>query len=677
MIGNLLSQETSPYLLQHKDNPVAWRPWGPEAFEEARRDGKPILLSVGYAACHWCHVMAHESFENADTAALMNQLFVNIKVDREERPDVDAIYQTALALLGEQGGWPLTMFLTDKAEPFWGGTYFPPEPRYGRPAFKQVLTGVADVYRGSTDKVAHNVTALIGALQKLSDGSGTGAVVLNRALLDRVAERVLREFDPINGGIGSAPKFPHVPHFEMIWRAWLRTHTEAYRAADVHSLERMSEGGIYDHLGGGYARYATDATWLVPHFEKMLYDNAQLLEALATVWTGTRRPLFAQRARETVGWLLREMVTDEGAFASSLDADSEGEEGRFYVWTEPEIDALLGGDAALFKRVYDVRPEGNWEGKTILNRLHRPLVSEDEETQLAAMRARLLEVRDRRVHPGRDDKVLVDWNGLMIAALVEAGLVFDQPSWIAAAEKAYGFLRGLARDGRLPHAYRAGRTTGRGLLDDHAQMARAALKLFEATGESRYVDDARAFVATLDRHYWDEERGGYFFTPDDASDLIVRTRTAVDAATPSGNGVMVGVLARLHAITGEDAYRARAQSVVDAFSGEIERNFFPLATLLNGVETLEHLQQVVVVGPHGDAATREMMRAAVSVSAPDRQLHLVAPDATLPPGHPAAAKRMIGGAPTAYICVGPVCGPPVTDPGALAAALTDQDGERS
>ncbi|HTI87904.1 MAG TPA: thioredoxin domain-containing protein [Alphaproteobacteria bacterium] len=677
MTSNLLGQETSPYLLQHKDNPVAWRPWGPDAFAEARRDGKPILLSVGYAACHWCHVMAHESFENAETAALMNQLFVNIKVDREERPDVDTIYQTALSLLGEQGGWPLTMFLTDKGEPFWGGTYFPPEPRYGRPAFKQVLTGVADVYKQSTDKVAHNVTALVGALERLSQGGGTGAVVLDRALLERVAERVLREFDPINGGIGSAPKFPHVPHFELIWRAWLRARTESYRAAIVHSLDRMSEGGIYDHLGGGYARYATDAAWLVPHFEKMLYDNAQLLEALTMVWAGTRRPLFAQRARETVGWLLREMMTDDGAFASSLDADSEGEEGRYYVWAEPEIDALLADDSALFKRVYDVRPEGNWEGKTILNRLHRPLVTEDEEARLVDMRARLLDVRERRVHPGRDDKVLVDWNGMMIAALVEAGLVFDEPRWIDVAAKAYGFLRGLACAGRLPHAYRAQRTTGHGLLDDHAQMARAALKLFEASGDNAYLDDARTYVATLDRHYWDAERGGYFFTPDDASDLIVRTRTAVDAATPAGNGIMVGVLARLHALTGDDAYRARAQAIVDAFSGEIERNFFPLASLLNGVESLDNLRQIVIVGQRDNATTKELLRAAFSVSAPDRQVHVVAPDAALPSGHPASGKRMIDGRPTAYICVGPVCGPPVTEPGALAAALADHGGDQS
>jgi uncharacterized protein len=669
MTGNLLHLESSPYLLQHKDNPVAWHAWGPEAFATALREDKPILLSVGYAACHWCHVMAHESFEDPATAALMNELFVNIKVDREERPDVDTIYMTALSLLGEQGGWPLTMFLTPKGEPFWGGTYFPPEPRYGRPAFRQILASVNEVYRNAGDKVAHNTAALIGALTKLSEGTEASTVAISPKMLDTIAGRVLREFDPVNGGIGSAPKFPHVPHHELLWRAWLRTGNDAFRAAVVHSLTQMSEGGIYDHLGGGFARYATDAAWLVPHFEKMLYDNAQLLENLALVWADARKPLFAERAHETAAWVLREMTTGDGAFASSLDADSEGEEGRFYVWAEAEIDALLGADANLFKRAYDVRPEGNWEGKTILNRLHRPTLTPEDEARLATLRERLLEVRDRRVRPGRDDKVLTDWNGLMIAALVEAGMVFGEPSWIAAATKAYGFLRGLTSDGRVPHATRAGRTTGQGLLDDHAQLARAALRLFEATGEDGYLADARAFVAALDRHFWDEARGGYFLTADDATDLIVRTRNAIDNATPAGNGIMVGVLARLHALTGEERYRARAKAIVDAFSGELERNFFPLATLLNGAETLERPAEIVIAGRRGEAETEALLRAAFSVSAPDRIVQVIASGESLPKNHPAAGKRMIDGRASAYVCIGPVCGPPVTDAAALAAAI--------
>ena len=669
MTGNRLYLETSPYLLQHKDNPVAWHAWGPEAFETAARENKPILLSVGYAACHWCHVMAHESFEDPATAALMNELFVNIKVDREERPDVDTIYMTALSLLGEQGGWPLTMFLTPKGEPFWGGTYFPPEPRYGRPAFKQLLTSVAEVYRNAGDKVAHNTEALIGALQKLAQGAEKASVALLPKMLDTITDRVLREIDPIHGGIGTAPKFPHVAHHEMLWRAWLRTGNDAFRAAVVHSLTQMSEGGIYDHLGGGYARYATDAAWLVPHFEKMLYDNAQLLENLALVWAETRKPLLAERAHETATWVLREMTTDDGAFAASLDADSEGEEGRYYVWTEAEIDALLGPDAALFKRAYDVRAEGNWEGKTILNRLHRPTLTPEDEARLAHLRARLLDVREHRVRPGRDDKVLTDWNGLMIAALVEAGLGFGEPEWIHAAAKAYAFLRSLAKDGRVPHAYRAGRTSGRGLLDDHAQLARAGIKLFEATGGRNYLDDARDFVAALDRHFWNQERGGYFLTPDDAKDLIVRTRNAVDNATPAGNGTMVGVLARLSVLTGDDAYRVRAQAIVDAFSGELERNFFPLATLLNAVETLQRPAQVVIVGTRGEAETDALFHAAVEVSAPDRVIQVVESAETLPASHPASGKRKIGDRATAYVCIGPVCGPPVTDAAGVAAAL--------
>ena len=666
---NRLHLETSPYLLQHKDNPVNWRAWGPDAFAEAQRDDKPILLSVGYAACHWCHVMAHESFEDRNTAALMNHLFVNIKVDREERPDVDAIYMTALSLLGEQGGWPLTMFLTPKGEPFWGGTYFPPEPRYGRPAFKQVLTGVAEVYRNSGDKVGHNVEALIGGLNKLAAGSGKATVALTPKILDGIAEHTLREFDPINGGIGTAPKFPHTTHFELIWRAWLRTGTEAYRAAVVHSLNQMCEGGIYDHLGGGFARYSTDAQWLVPHFEKMLYDNAQLLESLTLVWAETKKPLFAERARETVGWMLREMIAESGAFAASLDADSEGEEGRFYVWSESEINTLLGDDAALFKHAYDVRPEGNWEGKNILNRLHRPDLSSEDATRLAGLRARLLAHRERRVRPGRDDKVLADWNGLAITALVEAGLTFDEPDWIAAAARAYKFVRTMERDGHLHHAYRDGQLKGLGLLDDHAQLARAALKLYEATSALFYLDDAKRFTAALDRNFWDDGRGGYFFTSKEAKDLIVRTRNASDNATPSGNGVMVGVLARLFALTGDDSYRVRAEAIVQSFTGELERNFFPLAALLNGAETLERLQQVAIVGHRDSADTRDMIAAAFSVSAPDRLVSVITPGADLPASHPAHGKRAIDGKATAYVCMGPVCGPPVTDADALKSSL--------
>src|SRR5690349_12880772 len=368
---NRLSEATSPYLLQHKDNPVDWWAWGEEALAEAKRTNRPILLSVGYAACHWCHVMAHESFEHPEIAALMNKLFVNIKVDREERPDLDQIYQQALALLGQQGGWPLTMFLTPEGRPFWGGTYFPSTSRWGRPGFADVLTTLAETYAQEPDKVQKNVDGLREAMAKLAAPQAGGAISM--AITDRIAERLLEEVDLRQGGIGSAPKFPQVPLFHLFWRAFKRTKDERFKEAVAITLTRMSQGGIYDHLGGGFARYSVDANWLVPHFEKMLYDNAELIGLLTLVWQETRDPLYATRVREIAGWLEREMLAapnDAGdcAFAASLDADSEGEEGKFYVWTEAEIDEVLGSESAFFKQQYDVSADGNWEGHTILNR---------------------------------------------------------------------------------------------------------------------------------------------------------------------------------------------------------------------------------------------------------------------------------------------------------------------
>ena len=669
MSENLLRQETSPYLLQHARNPVHWRAWNDAALAEAVKADKPILLSVGYAACHWCHVMAHESFEDADTAGLMNELFVNIKVDREERPDLDTIYQTSLALLGEQGGWPLTMFLTPKGEPFWGGTYFPNASRYGRPAFKDVLRGIANAYTQDKEKIGKNVAAIRGALRKLSQPKpGTGVAP---GLLDQVAQRLRGEIDPINGGIGGAPKFPQVSILELLWRAWLRTGDHAHRHAVVVSLTAMCQGGIYDHLGGGFARYSTDERWLVPHFEKMLYDNAELLELLTLVWQDTREPLFATRALETVGWALREMVAPSGGFSATIDADSEGHEGKFYVWTEAEVDALLGVDAGAFKAFYDVTPGGNWEGANILNR--RAHAAEPDQATahlLARCRKTLFEARAKRVPPVLDDKVLADWNGLMIAALARAAAVFQREDWLGAARRAFAFVAGpMTKGGRLRHAFRDGRLAHPATLDDYAQMTRAALALFETTGEREFLDRARAWVAVLDKHYWDQAGAGYFFSADDTADVIVRTKTANDNATPSGNGTMVGVLARLFHLTGEVAYRERAEALVMLFSGEAERNFFPLATLLNNSGLLRAAVQIVIAGTRADACAQALLRAAQGVSLPDAVLSVVPPDGVLPAGHPAAGKGMVDGKPAAYVCRGPVCSLPLTDPEALEAAL--------
>ena len=673
MSRNNLDLETSPYLLQHQENPVHWQPWGSEALDLAKHQDKPILLSVGYAACHWCHVMAHESFENAEIAALMNDLFINIKVDREERPDIDAIYQQALALTGEHGGWPLTMFLTPDGEPFWGGTYFPAEPRYGRPGFPDVLRRVADVYTNQPDAVLKNTAALVEVLQRNAAAKGEDDVIeLSREILDQVAQRLAREVDPFLGGIGGAPKFPQPYAFEMLWRAYLRTGEEPYRQAVETTLDQMCQGGIYDHLGGGFSRYSTDDKWLAPHFEKMLYDNAQIVDLLSLVWKSTHKPLYEVRVRETVAWVLREMATGEGGFAATLDADSEGEEGKYYVWSELEINRLLEADADAFKSAYDVTAGGNWEGKSILNRSHQlALLSPDEEAALAEQRQRLFEARQGRIRPGWDDKVLADWNGLMIAALTNAATAFEMPDWLDAAERAFHFVAtGMSENGRLKHSYRAGQLKHSAMLDDYANMCRAALALFEATGTAAYLEQAEAWAAVANQHYGDDDGGGYYFTADDAGDLISRQRHCHDNAVPSGNGTMAGVLTRLWLLTGKIPYRERADRLFQAFSGELRRNFFPLTTFLNSLELMLAPVQVAIVGGRDDSAVKGMLNVVYAHPLPNRVLQIVAPEQALPSTHPAHGKAQIGDQPTAYVCHGAVCSMPLADTDALAEALT-------
>ncbi len=669
MTANMLTGETSPYLLQHADNPVHWMPWGEAALRRAREEGKPILLSIGYAACHWCHVMAHESFEDPETAALMNDLFVSIKVDREERPDLDAIYQAALAMLGEHGGWPLTMFLLPDGSPFWGGTYFPPQPRYGRPAFRDVLRGIAAVHRDDPDRVRHNVDALRTALQEMARPRSGDA--LAPQALDAVAERLVKEVDPLLGGLHGAPKFPQTPLFQLLWRAWKRSGNAAYRDAVTTTLTRICQGGIYDHLGGGFARYSVDVRWLVPHFEKMLYDNAQLVELLTLVWQETRDPLYGERIDETLGWIMREMAQSGGGISSSLDADSEGEEGRFYVWTLDEIESLLGADAALFAAHYDVTPAGNWEGRTILNRLEAPQ-RPDAETAATLARARqvLFDARAKRVPPGKDDKVLADWNGLMIAAMVQASTAFGRADWLQAAIRAFAFVRDdMTEDGRLRHAWRAGRLNHPATLDDYANMARAALLLHEATHDAAYLAQAVDWVADVEGHYGDPDAGGYFFAAEDTPDLLVRNKTAVDNPTPAGNGVMLEVLVRLWLVTGRTAYRDAADALVQAFAGEVARNFFPLSTFLNGFEMLTAPLQIVVIGDFESGETRALVDAACGMSLPNRVLQVLRSGEDLPDGHPAAGKTRVDGRATAYVCRGQTCSLPVTAPGDLAAAV--------
>jgi hypothetical protein len=670
---NALGGETSPYLLQHKDNPVHWQPWGEATLAAARAQDKPILLSVGYAACHWCHVMAHECFERPEIAALMNQHFVNIKVDREERPDLDTIYQHALQAMGEQGGWPLTMFLTPAGEPFWGGTYFPAEPRYGRPGLPQVLTALSRAYREDKDNIAKNVASLQDALARLGTPEAGGE--LTTELTDKAAAALLGAADGVHGGFGGAPKFPQVPALETIWRGWRRTKQPGMRDAVVLTLDHVCQGGIYDHLGGGFARYATDSRWLAPHFEKMLYDNALLIDLLVAVWQETRSPLYAERIAETIGWLVREMRQPEGGFSSSLDADSEHEEGKFYVWHEAEIDAALGGRTARFKHFYDVTPAGNWEGKTILNRLHSIARADDAtERELADDRAALFRVREPRVRPGLDDKVLADWNGLTIAALANAGRVFGRADWLVLARDGYDFVRRAMDAGgnRLWHSWRAEQSRNMALIDDYANMARAALALHEADGDAAYLAQAEAWVATAVTYYWDEAAGGFFFTASDAEALIARTKQAHDAPNPSGNGMMAGVLARLHFLTGNPLYRDRAEQLVRAFAGEVRRNVFGHGALLNGNELLQRGLQVVIRGERGAADTDALLRAVNAAPLPNLVLDVVSPERALPDLHPATGKGQIAGRATAYVCEGPVCSLPLTDAATLAAALQEK-----
>jgi uncharacterized protein YyaL (SSP411 family) len=664
--GNLLGRETSPYLLQHRDNPVHWRPWGEAALAEARESGKPILLSVGYAACHWCHVMAHESFEDEATASVMNDLFVNIKVDREERPDVDAIYMGALHELGEQGGWPLTMFLTSDAEPFWGGTYFPKEERYGRPAFVRVLNEVSRIYRNEQDKVRQNADVLKERLSPRRRGAAAGPP--NAATLADLARRLTQAVDPVHGGIRGAPKFPQTQFFQLLWRAGLRFGLPHPLEAVNLTLTRIAQGGIYDHLGGGFARYSVDEKWLVPHFEKMLYDNAQLIEMMTEAWRETKNTLYALRVAETVDWLLREMVVEGGGFASSLDADSEGEEGKFYVWSLAEIEDALGPeDARLFADVYGVTADGNFEGHNILNRLGAiELRDAVTESRLATMREKLFARRASRVRPGFDDKVLADWNGLMIAALANAADAFHRADWLEAAERAFGFVSTrMVSDGRLLHAWRAGEARAPATANDYANMIKAALALANVTGKHDYVDRSRAGAEVLDTHYWSEQLGGYFFAADDTADLIVRPFSGQDEATPNANGTMVSNLTALYVRTAEEGYRDRADAILRGFAGAMSENVLAHSGLLGASLDAQAPALVVLIVPEGGSA-RDLRRALAEVSLPNVVVQEVRAGESLPASSPAHGKSAIDGKPTAYLCIGPQCSLPVTEPAALA-----------
>ena len=670
--SNRLGQETSPYLLQHRHNPVHWQAWSAETLALAKRSGRPLLLSVGYAACHWCHVMAHESFENGGIAALMNEYFVNVKVDREERPDIDYLYQQALMMMGRRGGWPLTMFLTPDGQPFWGGTYFPPFAQGGRPGFADVLRTIAELWRNRANAIEHNVEELGAGLASLS--KPTPGEPISSDLVDAIREQLEQRLDRVDGGFGAAPKFPQAASLDFLWRAWKRTGRDSLRQGVLLTLDHISQGGVYDHLGGGFARYSTDERWLVPHFEKMLYDNAQLIELLTEVWQDERRELYRLRVTETIQWIMREMRAPGGGFASSLDADSEGEEGKFHAWSEAEIREALGVRAPFFERAYGVDHEGNWEnGKSVLNRLGSiELLDEETEGALARDRAVLFSLRDGRVRPARDDKVLADWNGLTIAAIAKASCVFERRDWLDVAIDAFHFVRSamMTDDGRLLHSWREGRARHFAVLDDYAAMCRAALALHEATGARSYLECGRRWVEQVELHYRDRN-DGYFFTADDAEALIARAKIAEDSALPAGNGMMLQVLAQLYYLTGESVYRKRAEGIAHAFSGTVRQRVLGFSSLLNGMEALREAMQIVVIGEADAADTAALKRVIYGVSRPGRVLSVIAPGTALPRAHPAFGKTLLDHRATAYVCRGAICSLPIVNPEALAAALRE------
>ncbi|MBU2580326.1 MAG: thioredoxin domain-containing protein [Alphaproteobacteria bacterium] len=667
---NRLSETTSPYLLQHKDNPVHWWPWGEEALAEAKATGKPILLSVGYAACHWCHVMAHESFENVEIAAVMNDLFVNVKVDREERPDIDAIYMGALHMMGEQGGWPLTMFLDTEARPFFGGTYFPPTARFGRPGLKEVLENIARIYREEPDRVRHNAEAITQALGDRSAGS-SGILVSDRLLSD-LTQRMAGVVDPQHGGIQGAPKFPQWSFFWMMWRGAIRYQNSQAANAVEKTLTHICQGGIYDHLAGGFARYSVDEKWLAPHFEKMLYDNALLIDLMTEVWRETKNPLLKLRIAETVDWLEREMIADGGAFAASLDADSEGEEGKFYVWSRAEIERVLGKeDAELFSSVYDVSEAGNWEGKNILNRLGSlGLMSQEEENRLQGLRGKLLAYRAQRIRPGWDDKVLADWNGLTIAALSRAAVVFDRADWLERAENAFAFIvEKMSLDGRLRHSWRAGKLGAAATAGDYANMTWAALRLFQASGTPGYLARAENWADVLHAHYWLRDERRYATTADDTKDVLVRLANGTDDAVPSANAIQLSNLAHLAVLTGSQTYAEQAMSVLESFSPDIQKNLVAHTGLLAASMDAMSPQQVVIADGVGRPAMVETLH---GISLPGALEHILSgPDAS---GAAAAldGKSSKDGKATVFACLGPQCSEPLTNAEAVVAVLKEQ-----
>ena len=669
MPNNQLSQETSPYLLQHTDNPVDWYAWGEPAFEAAKRHDKPVLLSVGYAACHWCHVMAHESFEDVKTAELMNAHFINIKVDREERPDIDRIYMSALHSLGEQGGWPLTMFLTPDALPFWGGTYFPPESKFGRPSFRSVLLEISRIWNEERHKISQNADAVTAALRQTRMPTGPGQITA--AEIHEHANTLVKAVDLQYGGLKGAPKFPQAPIFAFLWETYLRDNNQATKTAVITTLTNICNGGIYDHLGGGMARYSTDHKWLAPHFEKMLYDNAQLVSLLTRVWLRTEDPLYLERIRETIDFVLREMTTDRGCFTSSYDADSEGEEGKYYVWTKAEIGAVLdASELEIFCKAYDVSDQGNWEGHTILNRSNDPPLRDAATNELLKKaKEKLFAVRRKRSPPQHDDKVLADWNGLFITALAEAALIFRNQAWRQAAIRAFeACIEIFWQEGRLLHSHRLNSTRHEAIADDYANLIEAALALHALTAEPHYIATASELAASLEKNHWDKVNGGFFHASTRKTLLPVASRTIEDDVTPNANALMIKNYSGLYHLTGTSRYLAMAEKLVAAFLPRATENPFASPSMLKNILLLEDAMQIVLVKKSASNDFKLLGQALKQVGL-GAIIHQLDNDSILPENHPAFGKTAIDDKTALYVCRGMTCAKPAADARQLAEAF--------
>ncbi|MBM4087963.1 MAG: thioredoxin domain-containing protein [Planctomycetes bacterium] len=680
---NRLVQETSPYLLQHAENPVDWYAWGPEALDRARAEDKPIFLSIGYSACHWCHVMERESFEDERIARALNEHFIAIKVDREERPDLDQIYMNAVQAMTGRGGWPMSVFLTPDLKPFFGGTYWPPTPRMGMPGFDQVLSGVVEAWHQRRAAANRQADELAGWLQQLGP-TAPGKGELGRELFQAAAEELLRSGDRVHGGFGDAPKFPHPMVLQLAMRIGRRRARQDLLELATLNLDKMARGGIYDHLAGGFARYSVDARWLVPHFEKMLYDNALLADAYLDGYLVTRSPEYARVVRETLDYVCRSMTDAEGGFHSTEDADSEGEEGKFYTWTAAEIDRTLDPEAAArFRYVYGVTPSGNFEGRNILH-LAKTVEQfarmkgwdvRELETSLARSRAALLETRDRRVRPAKDDKVLVSWNGLMIQAMARAAAVLGSREYLAAATRAAEFLVANVRraDGRLLHAWRRGRARFDACLDDYSFLANALVTLYETCFDERWIDEAVRLADLMLAHFHDPERGGFFFTADDHERLIARNKDIYDNATPSSNAVAATVLLRLAKLRGSSRFLEAALGTLQLGADIMKRSAIAGAQLLNALDFhLGPAPEIVILGGRDETATGETLRELHSRYLPNR---VIACRTTGRPhgesphlAHLFAGKAPCGEHPTVYVCENNTCLPPVSEPAAIRQA---------